>query len=187
MVKLSEKYPEKLSTAKAILKSAAEEGQIPEKSLLAANGSWYFVAEGGKETAKTSDFEFLYIDGKKPIQVNLSFEAGKWTSEKKDLTAELGEMADEAKLLEKMEAKLISEEKALSIAEKELSDVRKSAPHLRMKLVSFSVSDENYDIPAWRIEAGNWPIVSYLKSREKERQCVLIINALTGKVVDSKK
>ncbi|MFH0961987.1 MAG: hypothetical protein V1820_04855, partial [archaeon] len=179
MVKLADKYPVKLSAgAPVLLKDALKQAGIPEGKLLAANGSWHFVVVDGKETAKTSDFEFLCLDGKRPLQANLSFEDGKWTSERKDLTKELGEMPDEAKLLEQFEKKLVPEAKILEIAEKALSEARKSAPHLRMKLISFSVSDENYEIPAWRIEAGNWPIISYLKSREKEKQAVLIIDAL---------
>ncbi len=187
MVELALKYPAKLSGSRATIKQALEEAKIDEKALLAANGTWHTIAENGKEFTKTSEFEFLYLLGNKPNQANLSFEGGKWTLEKIDLTNELGEMGEEGKLLANLEGKLVSEEKILAIVEKELSDVRKSAPHIRIKLISFSVSDEKYEIPAWRVEVGNWPLMSYYKGREKERQCILIIDALSGKVVDSRK
>jgi hypothetical protein len=188
MVKFADKYPEKFSSAPTLIKEAAKSCGVSDTSkLLAANGSWYYVIENGKELAKTSDFEFLMVEGKAPVQFNVSAEAGKFGKpEKKDLTEELGEMEEEAAMLGKMESKLLSEAKAVEIASDKLANARKAAPHLRITMVSFSVSDQSHDVPAWRIEANNWPLTSYLKSREKEKKALVVIDALSGKVLEFK-
>jgi hypothetical protein len=187
MVKFAEKYPDKFATAPQLMKDAAKLCGAAGASLLAANGSWYYVIENGKEVAKTSDFEFLAVEGKKPIQFNLSAESGKFSKpERKDLTEELGEMEEEAGVLAKIESKLVPEGKAVDIAAAKLANIRKSAPHLRIMMVSFSVSDQDYELPAWRVEANNWPLTSYLKSREKEKKALVVIDALSGKIIGYK-
>lgn len=187
MVKFAEKYPEKFGVPGApLMKDAFKAAGLASPArLLAANSSWYFIVnENGKETARTADFEFLYLEGKRPVQVNLSAESGKFGKpERTDLTAELGEMPEEEAMLSKIEAKLLPEGKAVDIAAAKLADARKNAPHLRITLASFSVSDQDYDVPSWRVEANNWPIISYLKSREKQRQSTVIIEAISGKLI----
>ncbi len=189
-MKFAQKYPEKLSSSPMLMAEALKAcgAALDPERILAANGSWYYVLDDGKEVVKTADFEFLLVDEKSsPVQYNLSWEGGKWSKpEKKDLAEELGQMKEEADLLKSMEKKLLSEEAAVKAVEGKLMELRKGSPHLRITLVAFSVSDQEYEVPAWRVEANNWPIISYFKSREKQKSAVAVLDALDGKILSFK-
>ena len=188
MVGLADKYPEKLCGDAPTILQALNEAKT-ENKIMAANGSWYRVLKEGEEIVKTADFEFLTVDKKaKPIQFNLHWDGKDWKVDSKDITDEMeGTMEEEALILEKAEKVMKDEATALQVAESKLAPLRKKSPHLRIDMISFNFMDPAYSneeiVPCWRVTAKNWPIISYLKSKEKSRSAEVVIDARDGKVL----
>ncbi len=188
MVGLADRYPEKLCGDAPTLLNAFNKLDS-DNGILAANGSWYRVIDNGKERVKSADFEFLTIDkSNKPIQFTLSWDAKGWKVEKKDITDEMdGTMEEEAVFLKRAEKVFKTEAEALKVAAGKLMPLRRKAPHIRIDLISFNFMDPAYSkeeiVPCWRVGARNWPIISYLKSKEKSRSAEVVIDARDGKVL----
>lgn len=184
-----EGYPEKFCRGAPTMREAFERCKA-EGILIAANGSWYRIMEGDEEKVKRADFEFLVVmDGKKPFEFTAAFsseDGDNWECAKKDLTGELGTMEEEAKVASGVAGRLMDDGKAVSAIEDKIALLAKRAPHIRLTLLSFSLSDEEFDVPAWRIELKNWPIISYLKGSERSRSVRAVVDALSGKVLSYK-
>lgn len=187
-----EGYPERFCKGAPTMREAfecckAEDGIV----VVAANGSWYRIIEGekGEERVKRADFEFLVVsEDNRPIEFTATFSSddGKWTSEKKDLTSELETMEDEGKVAKGVQDKLVNDMRAISAIGDKIALLSKKAPHVRLTMLSFSLSDDEFEVPAWRIEAKNWPVISYLKSKERSKSAKAVVDALSGKVLSYK-
>ncbi len=185
-----EGYPERFCKGAPTMREAFECCKA-EGVVVAANGSWYRVIEGeGEERVKRADFEFLVVsEDNRPVEFTATFssEDGRWNSEKKDLTDELETMEDEGKVAKSVQDRLVDDVRAISAVKDKIALLCKNAPHVRLTMLSFSLSDEEFEVPAWRIEAKNWPIISYLnKSRERSKSVKAVIDALSGKVLSYK-
>lgn len=189
----NESYPEKFCNGGApTMREAFERCKADGGVVVAANGSWYRVIEGGEERVKRADFEFLVVmDGGRPFEFTATFsseDGNKWTTEKKDLTEELETMEEEAKVANGIADRLVDDLKAISAIGDKLTLLAKKAPHVRLTMLSFSLLDEEFEVPAWRVEVKNWPIISYLDNNSKERSRVAkaVVDALSGKVLSYK-
>lgn len=181
-----EGYPEKFCVGAPTMREAFERCKA-EGIVIAANGSWYRIMEGEEEKMKRADFEFLVVvDGKTPFEFTATFSSGDWECSKKDLTGELGTMEDEAAAARGVGDRLIDDAKALAAVEAKVALLAKKAPHIRLAALSFSIADEEFEVPAWRIEFKNWPLISYLKGSEKSRSVKAVVDALSGKLLSYK-
>lgn len=184
----SDGYPEMLCRGAPTMREAFERCKA-EGIVVAANGSWYRVIEGDEEKVKRADFEFLVVsDDNKPVEFTAAFssEGRNWECGKKDLTSELETMEDEAKVAKSIAGRLMDDTRAILAIDDKLALLAKKAPHIRLSMLSFSLSDEGFEVPAWRIEAKNWPVISYLNGREKGRSAKAVVDALSGKVLSYK-
>lgn len=186
----NESYPEKFCNGGAPTMREAFERCKAEGVVVAANGSWYRIIDGEEEKVKRADFEFLVVmDGKNPFEFTATFssdDGDNWECGKKDLTGELETMEEEAKVASGVASRLVDDLKAVSAIGDKIALLAKKAPHVRLTMLSFSLSDEEFEVPAWRIEAKNWPIISYLKSRERSKSAKAVVDALSGKVLSYK-
>lgn len=173
-------YPEKLAK-KAPTLAEALAAAAAKSDVLAANGSWYWVVEG-EEKVKRADFEFLTVNEKhEPTQLTLTWENSKWEVNSTNLLEELGTLEEEHKALQK--SKFVEEAAAIELAVAKVALLLRKAPHLRLSGVYFTVCDDEVEIPTWRIEFKNWPIISYLKSKERSKTVTVIIDATKKTVV----
>ncbi len=131
--------------------------------------------------------ELLVCDDKKrPWQVLLEFDGKKWSSERKDLHKELGEMEEEAEFAESQE--FLSEDEALKLLkkEKELKRAAKKAPHIRLVSSAFTIFNEEFGTSTWSFVLKNWPFISYLKKKEESWTVEAVFDALKGKKIACK-
>ncbi len=187
----NEGYPEEFCKGAPTMREAFERCTVAADGVVvAANGSWYRVMEGDDEKVKRADFEFLVVvDGKKPFEFTATFsseDGNGWECGKKDLTGELETMEEEAKVASGVSGRLVDDQKAVSAIGDRIALLAKKAPHVRLTMLSFSLSDEEFEVPAWRMEMKNWPVISYLKSRERSKSVKAVVDALSGKVLSYK-
>ena len=191
-LEFADSYPKSLarevqSGVDTTLSGACKRTAAGERMILAANASWHRVfdeaAQG--ETVSEADFEFLAVDVKGvPEHFSVSFSRqGGWDSSSKNLESELGLMDEEAKAAAK--STFISEKEALTAFEGLIKEYSRKAPHMRLIHVGFTLCDDEFEIPTWRIKVSNWPIITYLKSREKNIAVEAVIDAVSGKMLRS--
>ncbi len=174
-------YPEKFARkAPLIAETFAACGA--KGDVLAANGSWYWVVDEGTEKVRRADFEFLVVNEKhEPLQWSATWEGSKWEITSSSLTEELGQLDEEHALLKN--STLIGEKEAIELAVTKVAALLRKAPHLRLSGVYFTVCDDDAEIPTWRIEFKNWPIISYLNSKERSRSVTVIVDAVKKSVM----
>jgi hypothetical protein len=157
--------------------------------LLVAGGQWYWVGEDKKEKIRSSDFEFLTLDENgNPWETFVSYRDGKWDTKSKDVSSELGKMDDMVGDLENIEKKIIDDQRVLDSLNKleKLKKAKKKSPHLKLTKLQFSVFDVDLEKPVWRAEFKNWPLITYLESREQPKTVEVIIDAMSGKLLSYK-
>ncbi len=182
---LSKKYSKGLSSP--ALGEAFEKAKSGE--IMVASGQWYWVSENKEEVVKSSDFEFLTLDGSgNPWESFVSYQDGKWETKTANVSSELGKMEDMVGELEKIEKQLVRDDKILDLLDgiDKLRDAKTKWPHLRLSKLKFSVFDMNLEKPVWRAEFKNWPLISYLKSGEEPKTIEVSVDAVSGKVISYK-
>jgi len=170
------------------LSYACKKAEVGEKIIVAANASWHRIVDESLaqgETVSEADFEFLALDPKGvPEHVSVSFsKKSGWDISRKNLESELGVMDEEAKAAAK--CSFISEAAALDVFGALVKEYSRKAPRLRLVHSGFSLCDEDFDVPTWRFKMSNWPIITYIKSREKNVAIETVIDAISGKVLRS--
>jgi hypothetical protein len=168
--------------AKTIVASAeALEFSGENGILLSMSASWHRTIEKN-EKVDIAEFMFLLADGGKPVQVEVSYENGKFSKNVTDLTKDMGDVTDEEGFARKL--KFLSDGDVLAIIEKDerVDTALKKARHLRAYSMEFVIYDEDYQAPVWHVLLKNRPLTNHFK-REKPLTIDVVVEATRGKIV----
>lgn len=153
-----------------------------EGTVLSMNASWHRTMENEKEKVSLASFAFLVVREGTPFQVEVEYENGSLKAHHQDMSAEMGNMAEEEQFASKV--KLISDQQVLELLESNprVETTMKKAKHLRLASLSFVIFDEAYEAPVWQVTLKNWPLTNFFR-REKPITIEAMVEGIRGRVL----
>jgi hypothetical protein len=162
---------------KKALDFAQENGAI-----MSLSASWHRTVEGENEAVDMGEFMFLLAKEGKPIQLQVSYEKGKFAKEATDISGEMGDVSDEEEFFKSV--KFLTDQQILDKIEADgrTQKALLKAKHLRVYSMDFVMYDESYEAPVWHVILKNWPLTNYFR-KEKTVTVEAVVEATRGKVI----
>jgi len=144
-----------------------------EGKILSFVASWHRSVNAGKEIVDMAQFDFLLSNNKKPVQVEVSYENGRFETRVKDLSREMGSVEEEEKLLDMIKLKTDTEIVEVLERDPRIENLMKRAKHLRLFSLSFLLFDEEFEAPVWKAVLKNWPLTNYFREEPVTVEAVI--------------